>query len=83
VLQTELARLWRVGPAVIVQALAFGVAHWQGFPSGWLGVLMSTGYGLMLGVIRCRAVGILAVVVVQSSPTPPSACSAFITCEVS
>ncbi|BCJ73660.1 hypothetical protein CS0771_32040 [Catellatospora sp. IY07-71] len=65
VLQTELTTLAGAATAIIVQAVAFGVAHWGGFPSGWMGVGMSAAYGLLLGVIRHRTGGILAVFAVH------------------
>lgn len=61
VLQTELTAHLGATTAVVVQAAAFGVAHWSGFPSGWLGMLMSASYGLILGIVRHRTGGILVV----------------------
>lgn len=46
--------------SVMLQALTFGFHHIRGFPDGWIGVGMATIYGLMLGLIRRRAKGILA-----------------------
>ena len=43
-----------------IQALSFGVAHIQGFPRGALGVALAAVYGLLLGVLRLRAGGLLA-----------------------
>lgn len=65
VLQTELTTLAGAVPAVLVQAVAFGVAHVHGFPSGWIGVLMSGGWGLILGIVRLRTGGILAVYLIH------------------
>ena len=42
-----------------MQALVFGAAHWAGFPSGWVGVLMAAAWGWALGVIRVRSGGML------------------------
>lgn len=56
----ELAATWGVRVAVVVQAVAFGAAHWAGFPSGWLGMGMAACWGLALGVIRVSTGGILA-----------------------
>ena len=42
----DLTAIWGAGPAVIVQAVLFGAAHWAGFPSGWVGMLMAAGWGL-------------------------------------
>jgi membrane protease YdiL (CAAX protease family) len=36
----------------------FGAAHWAGYPSGWIGMLMAAVWGLMLGIIRLRTAGI-------------------------
>jgi membrane protease YdiL (CAAX protease family) len=52
-----------VGPtvAVLLQAAAFGIIHYQhGVPDGAWGAGLSAGYGLILGVIRLRARGMLA-----------------------
>jgi membrane protease YdiL (CAAX protease family) len=45
---------------VVLQAVAFGLFHIKGIPSGWTGVVMATFYGLLLGLIRRRSRGILA-----------------------
>lgn len=61
-----LEALEAVGPgwlAVAVQALAFGALHLHGFPRGAIGVGLATIYGLMLGALRLRARGMLAVYV--------------------
>ena len=50
-------------PAVVVQAAAFGALHLNGFPRGVVGVALATIYGLMLGALRVRARGMLAVCV--------------------
>lgn len=55
----DLTASWGAGPAVVVQAVLFGAAHWAGFPSGWVGMLMAGGWGLVLGILRLRARGIL------------------------
>ena len=47
VILEDLTVLWGAGPAVIVQAVLFGAAHWAGFPSGWVGMLMAAGWGLV------------------------------------
>ncbi|GAB1513566.1 hypothetical protein JCM33774_56080 [Actinophytocola sp. KF-1] len=60
IVQSELAAAWGTAPAVIVQAVAFGIAHLHGFPSGWTGVLMSGGWGLLLGVLRVISRGMAA-----------------------
>jgi membrane protease YdiL (CAAX protease family) len=47
-------------PAIIVQAIAFGLLHLHGYPYGAIGVAMATVYGLILGAIRLRSRGLLA-----------------------
>jgi membrane protease YdiL (CAAX protease family) len=47
-------------PALVLQAAAFGLLHTEGFPSGPAGVTLTAGYGLVLGVIRLKAGGLLA-----------------------
>jgi len=46
--------------ALLLQALAFGLWHINGFPRGGAGVVLAFVYGLMLGMIRRRAGGMLA-----------------------
>ncbi len=43
-----------------MQAVAFGVAHLTGFPSGRAGALMAGGWGLLLGVLRVTSRGMAA-----------------------
>lgn len=50
---------WGVPAAVAGQAVVFGVAHWAGLPSGWLGMVMAGCWGAALGIIRVRSAGIL------------------------
>jgi membrane protease YdiL (CAAX protease family) len=47
----------------VAQAALFGVAHFQGFPRGWVGVLMAAVYGLVLGIIRKKSQGLLAPII--------------------
>jgi uncharacterized protein len=47
-------------PALALQAVSFGLLHTEGFPSGPAGVALTAGYGLVLGVIRLKAGGLLA-----------------------
>lgn len=47
-------------PAIAIQAVAFGAAHWHGVPRGVAGVLLATVYGLMLGLLRARTRGLIA-----------------------
>jgi membrane protease YdiL (CAAX protease family) len=46
--------------AAVVQALAFGMLHLNGYPYGPLGVALAAVYGLILGVMRLRSGGLLA-----------------------
>jgi membrane protease YdiL (CAAX protease family) len=46
--------------AVLLQAAAFAMIHLHGFPRGWIGVGLATIYGVMMGVLRRRAAGMLA-----------------------
>jgi len=55
-----LERAWGAWPALALQALAFGLAHFHGFPRGWLGVALATVYGLMTGILRWRSRGLVA-----------------------
>jgi membrane protease YdiL (CAAX protease family) len=47
-------------PAVLVQALAFGTLHLNGYPYGLAGVALASVYGLLLGALRLRSGGLLA-----------------------
>ena len=58
VILQDLTEIWGPRIAVVAQAVLFGAAHWAGFPSGWVGMLMAAVWGLMLGVIRLRTGGI-------------------------
>jgi membrane protease YdiL (CAAX protease family) len=60
ILYGALERAWGARPALVIQALAFGLAHIHGFPRGWLGVALATVYGLMTGILRIRSRGLLA-----------------------
>jgi len=55
-----LERAWGARLALVIQALAFGLAHLHGFPRGWIGVALATVYGLMTGILRVRSRGLLA-----------------------
>lgn len=46
--------------SIAIQAAAFGVFHINGFPRGWLGVLLAGIYGVFMGEVRRRASGMLA-----------------------
>lgn len=59
-----LERLFGAGWGVIVlQAFFFGLLHYHGFPRGVMGVLLAGGYGLLLGIVRAQAGGLLALIV--------------------
>ena len=45
---------------IILQAIAFGLLHINGFPRGWSGVALASIYGLFMGFIRFRSRGLLA-----------------------
>ena len=45
--------------ALALSTLSFGLAHYRGFPSGALGVVLASTYGLMMGIIRLRTKGLL------------------------
>ena len=49
--------------AVMVQAAVFGMAHYQGYPPGPVGVVLAAIYGLVLGALRQWAQGLAAPVV--------------------
>jgi membrane protease YdiL (CAAX protease family) len=59
VVLTELKEPWGVLPALVFQAVTFGLAHVNGFPSGVAGAALAGGWGLALGVIRLQTRGIL------------------------
>ncbi len=46
--------------ALLLQAFAFEAIHIRGFPRGWIGVGLAAIYGLLMGVIRRRALGMFA-----------------------
>lgn len=46
-------------PALVLQAVSFGLVHINGFPRGWIGVGLASIYGLMMGVLRIRSRGLL------------------------
>lgn len=59
VVLTELAQLWCAPSALGFQAVTFGLAHLNGFPSGAVGACLAGSWGLALGVIRLRTRGLL------------------------
>lgn len=60
VLQTAVERVRGPAVAVVVQAVAFGVLHVVGIPTGVVGALMAGSWSLLLGVLRWRTQGLLA-----------------------
>jgi membrane protease YdiL (CAAX protease family) len=56
-LEEVFRRGWAVNTG---QAALFGAMHIGGFPRGWIGVLMASVYGFVLGVIRKESRGLLA-----------------------
>jgi len=46
--------------ALLLQAVAFGTLHIRGFPRGWIGVGLACIYGILMGMIRRGAGGMLA-----------------------
>ncbi|WP_202805858.1 CPBP family intramembrane glutamic endopeptidase [Actinopolymorpha alba] len=59
VLLSELAAVWGSWAGVVLQAVLFGVAHFAGFPSGAVGMIMAGSWGFVLGVLRLRSGGVL------------------------
>jgi uncharacterized protein len=52
--------------AILLQALSFGAAHWNGFPSGLAGAGLATIFGGLLGIAALRAGGLLGVIVTHA-----------------
>lgn len=59
VAQRAFGRDMRGAVAVVLAAVMFGASHWYGFPSGWWGVLLAAGYGLVLSALRHVSHGLL------------------------
>jgi membrane protease YdiL (CAAX protease family) len=51
--------------AVFLSAAAFGLLHSHGFPPGWSGAFMAGTYGVVLGLLRKQAGGLLAPTIVH------------------
>lgn len=47
-------------PALLLQAAGFGALNLHGYPQGLVGVALTAGYGLLLGLLRLRSRGLLA-----------------------
>lgn len=60
VLLSALTDVLGVEVAVVLQAVAFGVLHLHGVPSGAVRMIMAGAWGLLLGVMRVRGRGLLA-----------------------
>ncbi|GAB2475927.1 hypothetical protein GCM10027063_15930 [Promicromonospora xylanilytica] len=59
VAQRAFGRDMRGAAAVVLAAVMFGASHWYGFPSGWWGVFLAAGYGLVLSALRHVSHGLL------------------------
>ncbi len=55
-LASQLGSWW----AVFLQAVLFGIGHAHGYPPGIMGIVMASLYGLLLGLLRLRAQGLIA-----------------------
>lgn len=60
VLQTSLHHVIGPAGAVLVQAVAFGLLHVLGIPTGLIGAVMAGSWGVLLGILRLRTQGVLA-----------------------
>ena len=60
VLQTAMESVSGPVTAIAVQAVAFGVLHIVGVPTGIIGAVMAGAWGLLLGFMRWRTRGLLA-----------------------
>lgn len=65
VLQDALESQFRPITALLLQASCFGMAHYQGYPMGALGVLLAAIYGLLLGWLRNWVGGLAAPVLIH------------------
>lgn len=60
ILLTPMLRYFPPRWAVSLTALAFGLAHFQGVPSGVVGVILAGSWAVMLGYLRTRTGGMFA-----------------------
>ena len=60
VLQEAATAAYGVPLGIALQAVAFGLLHLVGVPSGVVGAVMAGGWGLALGILRWRTGGIVA-----------------------
>ena len=56
-LDSALSSRWAVW---VVQATCFGIWHYRGFPSGWMGMGLAAVFAGMMGVLRMSSRGMLA-----------------------
>jgi membrane protease YdiL (CAAX protease family) len=54
------------GIANVAQALAFGIWHYNGIPSGFTGIGLTSVYGLMMGLLRDYGGGILLPIIAHT-----------------
>ncbi len=64
-LQSVLARSFPIRFAVIFQALLFGIIHYNGTPSGAVGITLAFIFGLALGWLTARSNSILPAIVIH------------------
>lgn len=60
ILQRWLATFMSAPAAVFVQAVSFGAAHYNGFPSGLVGMGLAAIWGAMIGALAVRSRGLAA-----------------------
>lgn len=63
ILQRWLMTFMSAPAAVFVQAVSFGAAHYNGFPSGFVGMGLATIWGAMIGALAVRSKGLAAPIV--------------------
>ncbi|MDW7681062.1 MAG: type II CAAX endopeptidase family protein [bacterium] len=66
ILLSYFKRQFGITVAIALQALWFSLLHYQsGFPSGWMGILMTLFFGCVMGIFTHRSRGIFIAVVVH------------------
>lgn len=78
VILEDLSRSWGPRAAVVAQAVLFGAAHWAGFPSGWIGMVMAAAWGFLLGQIRLLTGGIALTYLVHATANAVIGCLAVL-----
>lgn len=63
---SSLGAVFSVRTALVGQAIAFGVIHLHGVPSGGTGIVLTTLYGVVMGILRIRAGGVGIPIVVHA-----------------